>query len=403
MRANQQSHWLNLILTASLPAEWDICTKAALMKNLAHLLILVLLTVSACSTSEPQNSDSQTIKTPKNIIFLIGDGMGVAQVSTAFYHGDTMPNFTRFQAVGLSQTSSASHKITDSAAGATAFSAGKRTYNGAIGVDSDTLPLPLITEVLSRERNMATGIVATSTITHATPGSFFAHVDYRWKQETIASYLHRSPIDFAAGAGLEYFISRPDSLNYLDSLVVAGFSVDTTQLGRNLKPGQKYAFLQNSPAGRGKGLPKIQEGRGDFLLQASLKAIESLSKNENGFFLMIEASQIDWGGHANDARYIEAETWDFDKVIGAVLDWAEKDGQTLIVVTADHETGGFALSGAPMFGKNDYNQVIGTFSTGNHTASLVPVFASGPGAYEFTGVFNNTDIHQKMMALMRQR
>lgn len=357
--------------------------------------------LASCSQSPPTApAPSQPIR-PKNVILMIGDGMGVTQVSTAFYHGDTVPNFARFKVVGLSQTSSKSHKITDSAAGATAFSAGQRTYNGAIGVGADSAALPLITELLTESRQMATGIVATSTITHATPASFFAHVDFRWKEEEIASWMHRSPIDFAAGAGLEYFADRQDGLNFLDSLTAAGFTIDTNAI-TTPESGGKYAYLFTSPGERGNGMPKMSERRGDFLPKATQSAIHVLSQDPNGFFLMVEGSQIDWGGHANDGPYIRDETWDFDQVLGDVLDWAEKDGETLVVVTADHETGGFALVGAPKFGKADYDQIVPAFSTGGHSAALVPVFAYGPGAEDFGGIYNNTDIFHKIMALLKE-
>ena len=148
------------------------------------------------------------------------------------------------------------------------------------------------------------------------------------------------------------------------------------------------------------GMPKMSEGRGDFLLNATTLGLNYLNNNEakgeNGFFLMIEGSQIDWGGHANDEGYIEKEVLDFDKVIGHVLDFAEADRNTLVVVTADHETGGYTLASDD----GNYNKIKGSFSTGGHSATLIPVFAYGPGEKSFSGIYENTEIFTKMMALV---
>ncbi len=341
-------------------------------------------------------------KPPKNIILLIADGTGIAQISTSFYYGEKEPNYARFKQIGLIKTSSSSHLITDSAAGATAFSTGKKSYNGAIGVDADAVSFPSIVEILS-ERNYATGVIATSTITHATPASFFAHVKSRHMHEAIANDLVNSPIDFFAGGGLTYFIDREDGQNLLEKLANKDFVVDTSNRSmQQVATGkEKYAFLLAEDA-----LPKMSDGRGDFLPNATETAIKYLDNvGEDGFFLMAEGSQIDWGGHENDGQYIIDEVLDFDKVLGVALDFAEKDGETLVIVTADHETGGFALS-AHMIEKedgevsSDYNQLAPTFSTGGHTASLIPVFAYGPGASDFIGIYENTEIFHKIMKLL---
>ena len=356
-----------------------------------HKLLYGLFFFFLCAC-QPQGQETASTDTaqperPKNVILLIGDGMGLTQVTTRFYYGEGQPNFQRFPYVGLIKTSSSSHKITDSAAGATAFSAGKKTYNGAIGVDADTVAAPTIIELVAD--NLSTGLVATSSITHATPASFFAHVASRSQNEDIAAQLPGSSVDFFAGGGLQFFSGREDGLNYYDSLTQQGFIMDSTALQRpsTLALDQKYGFLLAPD-----GLPKMQEGRGDFLPQATQMALDYLSQDEDGFFLMAEGSQIDWGGHNNDFEYIIEEVKDFDKTLGVALDFAEKNGNTLVVVTADHETGGFALSGG-----DSYNELAGTFSTGSHTADLIPVFAFGPGAEAFTGIYENTEIFDKIL------
>lgn len=360
--------------------------------TLTTLFTIALLILSGCNNAEKKAPQA------KNVILLIGDGMGLSQVSASFYYQEKKPNFSRFPYVGLIRTSSARQKITDSAAGATAFSMGKKSYNGAIGVDADTLLHETLVE-LAAVRGMKTGLIATSSITHATPAAFYAHVPSRNQHEEIARDLSHSAVDFFAGGGLKFFAQRKDGLNYLDTLASKGFVLDTTALApKALAQDGRYGWLLSPD-----GMPKMQEGRGDFLSQALNTALDFLSPQKKGFFLMAEGSQIDWGGHDNDADYLITELLDFDKALGVALNFAEKDGNTLVVVTADHETGGFALSSTPKLTESgtmssDYNEITGTFSTGGHTTTLIPVFAYGPGAEAFTGIYENTGIFDKIVA-----
>ncbi len=335
-------------------------------------------------SNRQEQSESQAAK---NIILLIGDGMGLTQISSAFYFKETLPHFARFNNIGLMKTSS-TVRITDSAAGATAFSAGEKTYNGAIGVNSDTASITTIVEILSDE-NWKTGVISTSSITHATPASFYAHVKSRAMEEEIAAQLSTSEIDFIAGGGLRFFAdsSRTDGRDYLKTLASNGFSIHSETLSDEIASDEKYAFLLADDA-----LPTMMEGRGNFLPQATNLALGYLSANNDNFFLMVEGSQIDWGGHANNTDYLVSEMIDFDEAIGIALDFAEKDGNTLVIVTADHETGGFTLSSG-----ETYNEIKGTFSTGGHSTTLIPVAAYGPGSELFRGIYENTEIFHKMM------
>jgi len=366
------------------------------MKNIL-LLLLVSFTL-ACTASE--NTPPEPDK-PTKIIFLIGDGMGLSAVSTGFYFGDQPSVFNRFHEIGLQQTSSASHKITDSAASGTALAAGTLTYNGAIGVDTAKVSLQNIAELVA-SMGWSTGVVATSTISHATPASFYAHVEQRSMEEEIAVQLLDSEIDFFAGGGRAKFNERADSTDILLLATEKGFTIDTTSLPApgSLNGDQKYGFLPQSGS-----MPSMIEGRGDFLPEATMLAISHLSQNQEGFFLMVEGSQIDWAGHANDADYLVGEMLDFEKVIAAAMDFAEKDGNTLVVVTADHETGGLALGpkksrpGQKIY--TDYSEIEPVFATGDHSATLIPVFAFGPGAENFKGIYKNTEINHKMVALVK--
>ncbi|MCB0549420.1 MAG: alkaline phosphatase [Phaeodactylibacter sp.] len=359
------------------------------MKSYLTLILLALLAIGCNSSSQ----HLPTNKKAKNVILFIGDGMGLAQASTAFYFQEKDPNFVRFPVIGLHQNKPTDDLITDSAAGATAFSTGYKTYNAAIGVDEDTTSRETILEIAAKQ-GKSTGVIATSSITHATPASFFAHTAHRGLEEDIASQLPGSPVHFFAGGGLQFFTQRLDSADYLDTLAANGFVVNTQKLERpgNLSLEHKYGYLL-AP----EGMPKMQEGRGDFLPQATQLALDYLSEDKDGFFLMVEGSQIDWGGHDNDAEYVIQETLDFDKAIGVALDFAEKNGNTLVVVTADHETGGMSLSAAEVRMQRDYQHINPTFSTGGHSASLIPVYAYGPGAELFGGIYQNNDIFKKMV------
>ncbi len=372
-------------------------------------LFTFILLCSTCKTpikketattakTETGTSKVNPIKTKaKNIILLIGDGMGLSQLSSAYYYGDKTPNFSRFKHIGLHQPMPIGAKITDSAAGATAFSTGYKSYNGAIGVDKDTTSRETILEWAAKNAK-STGVIATSTITHATPASFYSHVPSRQMHEAIAEDFIKTPIDFAAGGGSKHFNKRTDNRNLLDSLKAKGTITNIEKLGQDHQhlQGNNYCYLLDLDS-----LNSKEGGRDDFLPKSTNLAINFLSKDADGFFLMVESSQIDWGGHSNKGSFLIKEVLDFDQTIGAALDFADKDGNTLVVVTADHETGGFALSSTKAFGKDNYKGIQPTFSTGGHTAALIPVFAYGPGAEEFMGIYQNSDIFGKMMGCFR--
>lgn len=357
------------------------------------LIVLIFFMISCGSKSpvvieETQANINESPQQPINVILMIADGTGLSQISSSLFYNVKSSNYERFKNIGLIKTSSASDLITDSAAGATAFASGIKTYNGAIGVDNDTIAKPTILEELER-KGYKSGVIATSTITHATPASFYAHVKYRKMEEEIAASLAQSEVDFFAGGGLNFFNQRKDKKDLISELNEKGFEIKTDFLNTDafLSPSKKYGFLLAE-----KGMPKMIDGRGPFLKNATQLGINYLSQNEQPFFMMIEGSQIDWGGHANDANYLIGEMLDFDDTLGYVLDYAKREGNTLVIVTADHETGGFTLSSDD----GDYNLIKPSFSTGGHSATMVPVFAYGPGAQHFAGVYENTEIYHKI-------
>ena len=326
---------------------------------------------------------------PKNIILLIGDGMGVSQVFAGLTANKGRLFLENCKYIGFSKTQSADNYITDSAAGGTALSAGVKTYNGAIGVDVNQNPVKTILEEAS-ENGLATGLVSTSSITHATPASFIAHQAGRSSYEDIAADFLKTDIDVFIGGGLEHFTKRKDGRNLADELKQKGYEVETEMKKiAKVKKGKLAGLTAEVHNGR------VSE-RGDMLHVATETALNILDNNNKGFFLMIEGSQIDWGGHAGSAIYVVEDMLDFDQVIGQALEFAAKDKETLVVITADHETGGMALTGGSI---ND-GIVTAAFPTKDHTSVMVPVFAYGPGAQEFIGIMENTDIHAKMKKLL---
>ncbi|MEL6626771.1 MAG: alkaline phosphatase [Bacteroidota bacterium] len=329
------------------------------------------------------------VEKPKKVILMIGDGMGLGQVTAALYSTPRFRlNLERFPVIGLIKTHAVDNLITDSAAGATAFASGCKTYLGAIGVNRDTISTRTIFEI-AQKKGIRTGLVVTSEITHATPACFYAHQPLRTMYEQIAEDFATSKVDLAIGGGKKYFLHRYDRQNLIE--VMEGKNI------RVLDEEPKWRQIDYGPNERlvcftANMQPKRKVKGRHYLAPATSFAMNFLDKGaENGFMLLVEGSQIDWGGHANDSNYIISETLDFDKAIGKVLDFAQKDGETLVVVTADHETGGYSVKNGSRRG----NLKTG-FTTGSHTATMVPVYAFGPGSEKFAGIYNNTEIFDKV-------
>ncbi|MEZ4958851.1 MAG: alkaline phosphatase [Saprospiraceae bacterium] len=361
-------------------------------------ILFLLLLMAACHPKQPttleeatlpEPTDSISFTPPKNIVLMIGDGMGLTQITAGLYMNGNKLNLEQFQYIGLHKSYSSNDLITDSAAGATAFASGKKTYNGAIGLDAGGKPAKTILEE-AEAAGMSTGLVVTSSITHATPACFYAHERDRGLMEQIAGDLSISGVDFFVGGGKKYFDRRLDERNLIKEMEGKGFVIsnfiDTDFNNVSIDFNKKFGYFTADA----EPLPRSQ-GR-DYFVQACQSALNYLSsQNDKGFFLMIEGSQIDWGGHANNSDYIISEMIEFDQAIGVVLDFAKQDGETLIIVTADHETGGYAINPG-----STWDSIIPAFTTDKHTAVLIPVFAFGPGQELFGGLYENTAIFDKM-------
>ncbi len=359
-------------------------------KTSFSILLLFLLAIAI-----PYGTTAQESQPVKNIIFMIGDGMGLAHTYSAMLRSQTPLAFERAQYIGLSKTYSANNRVTDSAASGTAMATGHKTYNGAIGVDTARKPVENIVE-RAQKKGLATGIVVTKDITDATPAAFMAHQPSRKMAEEIASDIAGSNVDLFIGGGRNRFEKRQDGVNLTDQLRKQGYAIAyTLDEIKNVKSGKLAGLMASG------NLKKMTEGRGDYLPQATAQALTILQNNSpKGFFLMVEGSQIDSGGHDNDAEVVIAETLDFNKAIAVAFDFADRNPGTLVVVTADHETGGLTIPS----NKADFTQgesgIKYLFSTGGHTGIMVPIYAYGTGAQNFSTIMENTDLPKKMAALL---
>jgi alkaline phosphatase len=326
----------------------------------------------------------------KNVILMIGDGMGLAQLYSGLTANGGHLFLENFKNIGFSKTYSYRKYITDSAAAGTALSTGVKTNNGAIGVGPNKEILLNIRE-LAEINGLKTGMISTSAITHATPASFVAHVDSRKSYEDIAADFLKTNIDVFIGGGIKNFENREDGRNLSEELKEKGYNVlyniDDIKKIKSGKLAGLTAQEHNPP------MPE----RGEMLVPATQTAINILSQNKHGFFLAVEGSQIDFQAHKNNTQGIILETLDFDRAIGVALKFAASNKETLVIVTADHETGGMALYG----GDYKTGEVKAKYISGEHTGIAVPVFAFGPGADQFNGFMENTDIPRKIINLLK--
>jgi len=360
------------------------------MKFFRYTLVFLLsFAFSIPAFSQSHSRKKKESKLPLNIILMIGDGMGISQMYAAYTVSRDNLNIAQCPNVALVKTLSKDNYITDSAAAGTAIATGYKTNNGFIGMLPDKTPVRSILK-FAEDNGLATGLISTSSITHATPASFIAIVDNRNMYEEIARQFLYTDIDVFIGGGYDNFAKRADSLNLIDSLIVRNYQVvKTIPEMMEVTTGKMAALLYPVHA------PKYSEGRGDMLSLATSKAIDLLSMNKKGFFMMVEGSQIDWGAHDNDLDYVIDETLDFVKACGVALEFARENGNTLVIITADHETGGLSLTDDQLIsGKPE-----GKFASKDHSAIPVPLFTFGPGGDQFHGLIDNTDIFKNIYSL----
>jgi alkaline phosphatase len=401
----------------------------------------------SCTMITPQASAQAP---PTRLILIIADGAGASYWTAAAFASEHLA-VERFPVSGLVDTRASNDKVTDSAAAGTALSSGVRTFNGAIGIDPDSNAVTTVLEV-AKSRGLATGLVATSSITHATPASFATHVPDRYMEFEIARQIVGAEVDVILAGGRRFFdpLVRPDSIDLLSIIKERYPYVETDA---------ELAMLRTDDLTDLAGLfadgdmPPAPE-RVPSLPAMTRSALEVLDHDPEGFFLMVEGSQPDWRGHDRDPLpAIEAEMLDLDRAVGVALEYQEKNPETLIVVTADHETGGLAiqqmgsrrvltLAAATVDSTvarlaearrlvegelsemtdsiagnlveisallrrrartiEDSSTLVARYTTGSHTAQMVPLFASGPGAEVFGGLKENWRIGELLKAAVRR-
>jgi len=350
------------------------------IENLSFWLIWALMIL-------PQLTNAQQVK---NVIFFIGDGMGISQVTASrIYLRGASGRFEleKMPVSGLVTTHSVDKLITDSAAGATAMATGYKTRNGVVGMSPDSIIFKTVLEAV-KELGKSTGLIATSSITHATPACFASHVISRSQQAEIARQFIELGVEVILGGGKQYFIpqsvpgsKRQDSLNLLEYAFRQEYEVieNKTQLNRTRSDKVLGLFAMGELK---------REGHQPSLANMTQKALEILNRDPEGFFLMVEGSQIDWAGHDNDFPGLVREMASFDSAVAVGLEFSQKNENTLVIVTADHETGGLLITGGDVDGKNidvDWHYTA-------HTGQMVPLFAAGAGSPLFSGIKDNTDI-----------
>lgn len=322
-----------------------------------------------------------------NIILMIGDGMGVGAVNSAMYANGGELTMTNLQTIGFVRTQSADNFTTDSAASGTAYATGQKTNNGYLGVNTAKERIPNIPEIIA-PLGYACGVLSTDDLNGATPAAFFAHQPARGMKEEIWADLPNSQLDFVSAGTQNAFEVRPVATQ---EAIRRRFTV---------------VYDPNDPAARSSQrllyLPKSVSGgeRGDYLPATTEMAIEYLSaRSSKGFFLMVEGARIDKHEHSNEFPETVRETLDFDKAVEAAIRFAERDGHTLVIISADHETGATILSKAEP--ENGY--ALGIFASKNHTPMMVPLFAYGPHSREFSGVQENSDVARKIIQILAGR
>lgn len=347
----------------------------------------MLLTLSAVAQGEV-----------RNLILMIGDGMGLAQTSMLQIENDYAPTaFNRAHGVALTTTRSANNRVTDSAAASTALATGHKTNNGMLGVTPDGASVESMM-TRAQKRQMPTGIVVTCYLQHATPAAFFAHVPRRSQTQAITRDMLNSGVDVLIGGGGKWLVESVDGKTYLEAFRERGYRVATTlDQVEDMHTGRLLLVAADEH------LPQAKE-RGDYLTQATCKALELLAADaatrKTGFVAMIEGSLIDVAGHDNDSERLLDETRDFERAVAAAMDFADRTPGTLVVVVADHETGGLTTpSNEDDFTRSE-SGLNYKFASRSHTAVQVPAYLYGTGAERICGLMENTELSQRLSALL---
>ena len=368
------------------------------MKRLFLLTIVALLAIGGAEAKSPK---TQKVN---NIIYMIGDGMGLGHVSMLQMEGKYKPTaFDRAQNIALIKTYSLNNRVTDSGAAGTALASGYKTNNSMIGQLPDGTPVEsIITK--AKNNNFASGFVVSCYIQHATPAAFFANEKSRNNLQEICGDFTTRDYDVVFGGGMKYFEEyfKKQNKDCRKELEALGYTLytDLKSLGTIPSKGKVLGLFANGD------LPSAKSGnRGEYLAEATQKALDILTnnakKNKNkGFVLMVEGSKIDGESHSRSPEGILAETRDFANAVNVAMDYADSHPGTLVVVVSDHETGGLTIPS----NKTDFTlpeSGIGySFGTSSHTATMVPVYLYGTGANLIEGIMENSELGQKVQEII---
>ena len=369
------------------------------MKRSLLFLLVAAALVASCKRTKDEEPALQYYATPhtyeivdvamppvtnevRNVILMIGDGMGLEQASCAWVLNHGKLNLDNFPFTGLSRTYCVNELITDSGAGGTALAIGEKTSYSRVGTAADSTDVPSVL-VKAQQLGKKTGVVVTCHFADATPCDFCCHNEYRYNQDDLIADYVECGVDYLSGGGLDWFtVNRKDGRDITKEMAAAGYTVALTEA--ELMAAELPVIGILAPD----NLPVAME-RGDLYRRTVARGLDLLSREsgDKGFVMMLEGSCIDDWLHGNDIGNAMEELLDFDRTIGDVLQWAATDGHTLVVVTADHATGALTLQ--------DGNLAEGTigvaFGNESHNGIAVPVYAWGPGSDAFTGIKENGD------------
>ena len=378
------------------------------MKKISLFALAAILLAVSCKHKE-EESPLQYYATPnpyeivdvvmppvdnevRNVILMIGDGMGLEQVSCAWVLNHGKLNLDRFPSIGLSRTWCTNELITDSGAGGTALAAGVKTAYSHVGTAADSTDLASVL-VKAKELGKKTGVAVTCHFADATPCDFCCHNEYRYNQDDLIADYVTCGVDYLSGGGLDWFtVNRKDNRDITREMAAAGYTVALTE--EELMAADLPVIGILAPD----NLPVAME-RGDLYRRTVARGLDILSREsgDQGFVMMLEGSCIDDWLHGNDIEKAMEELLDFDRTIGDVLAWAAADGHTLVVVTADHATGCLTLQD----GNLEEGRIGVAFGSESHNGIAVPVYAWGPGSDQFSGIRENAEWGQLIASFVK--
>ena len=336
-----------------------------------------------------------TAQEVKNIIYLIGDGMGLSSVSMMQIEGGYAPTiFDAADNVALQKTYSADNRVTDSAASGTALATGYKTNNTFVGCTPDGVAVESLMDVAKAE-GKATGVVVTTYLQHATPAAFYAHTQNRHNYDVITAQLVESSLDVAIGGGMGFF-KEVYKEQVADVIASNGFSLATefSQLEAQAGDSRTLALLADWEVGANSG---------SYLADATREALRLLEVRggDNGFVLMVEGSLIDGMGHANDAQAQQLEMQSFMGAVEVAVEYAKAHEGTIVVVTADHETGGLSIVSADANFNLSEQGVEYRWTTKGHSGVMIPIYLYGTANESINGIVENTDIAKTLKGLIK--